>query len=439
MRTEVVEGDVLEARSLAGVMDGVDMAYYLIHSMAAGGDFEALDRTAAMNFADAARTAGIQRIIYLGGLAESGGELSSHLRSRQEVGEILRRSGAEVVELRASVIIGFGSLSFELVRALVERLAVMICPRWVRTLAQPIAIQDVLDYLIAGLDLPPGGGRIYEIGGPDAVSYADIMREYARQRGLSRLLIPVPVLTPWLSSLWLALVTPVYARIGRRLIEGVRNPSTVRDSTALSAFPGIRPAPLRQAIHAALADEDQGFSAKPMSEIARTTLTARNRVAIRFGNRILDSRDVVVSAPAQRAFEVIQRIGGRTGWYYADWLWQVRGWLDLLVGGPGMRRPRRDVNDLRVGDTIDCWRVVLYEPGCRLRLEAEMKLPGRAWLEFEVTGDERLCTIRQTAAFDPKGMLGLAYWYVLLPVHNRLLGGMLNAIGRVTEKLAHPS
>lgn len=432
--TEVVQGDVLDLDSLRRAMRGVHTAYYLVHCLHSARDFEVLDRRGAEHFAIAAREAGVNRIIYLGGLAESGPDLSAHLRSRHEVGRILRGSGAEVVEFRASIIIGNGSLSFELVRSLVERLAVMICPRWVRSAAQPIAIGDVLAYLTACLDRPAGDSRIYEIGGSDRVSYGDIMREYARQRGLTRLMIPVPVLTPRLSSLWLALVTPLYKRVGRRLIEGVRNPSIVTDAGALAAF-HIRPIGLRQAIRTALVDEERRFAAEPLSRLAGyASGEGPKRVVAGFGNRILDCRAVMVPVRPERAFAPIRRIGGRTGWYYANWLWHLRGLLDILAGGAGFRRRRPDSHPLRAGSRIDCWEVALYDPGRRLRLKALMKLPGRAWLEFEVIGDGDASTIVQTAAFDPRGSAGLAYWHLLLPIHNRLFEGMLRRIARAASR-----
>lgn len=263
--TQVVRADVLDRDSLMAAFQGVQAAYYLVHSMGTHGDFEEDDRKAASNFVAAARENGVRRIIYLGGLGESTQQLSAHLRSRHEVGEILRSSGAQVIEFRASIVIGSGSLSFELIRSLVERLPVMICPKWVSTPTQPIAVEDVLDYLLAALDLDGSESRVFEIGGPDQVSYGDIMREYARQRGLKRLMISVPVLTPRLSSLWLGLVTPVYARVGRKLIEGVRNPTLVRDSAALDAF-DIRPRGLRDAIQRALANEDREFASTRWSD-----------------------------------------------------------------------------------------------------------------------------------------------------------------------------
>ena len=370
-------------------MSGVHTAYYLVHSLGTKQDFEQEDRQAAANFATAARQAGVQRIIYLGGLGNAEHGLSRHLRSRQETGEVLRSSGVPVIELRASIIIGSGSLSFELIRVLTERLPVMICPRWVATPTQPIAIEDVLDYLLAALDLPEEQSRIFEIGGPDVVSYGGIMREYARQRGLRRLMISVPLLTPYLSSLWLGLVTPVYARIGRKLVEGLRNPTVVRDLSARDAF-SIRPRSLAEAIQRAMVNEDRDFAETRWSDALSSTGPPRGWGGVRFGTRIVDSRTAVVEAPPDVAFAPVQRIGGETGWYFGNFLWKLRGWLDLLVGGVGLRRGRRDPMNLQVGDAVDFWRVEAIEPGRRLRLAAEMRLPGRAWLEFEVAPRARV-------------------------------------------------
>lgn len=432
--TEVVPGDVLDAESLDHVLDGVDTAYYFIHSMGATGDFEKEDRLAAENFAAAADRAGVQRIIYLGGLGCRDENLSKHLRSRQEIGDILRQSRAQVIEFRASIIIGSGSLSFELVRSLVERLPVMICPRWVAVKAQPIAIEDVLQYLIEALDLPLGESQIVEIGGPDQVSYGEIMKEYARQRGLRRWMIPVPVLTPYLSSLWLGLVTPVYARVGRKLVESMRNPTLVSDNLAGAMFP-VRPRGVREAIDRALVNEDREIAETRWSDALSASGATKNWGGTHFRSRIVDSRTATVNVSAEQAFQPIQRIGGDTGWYYGNWLWHVRGFLDLLAGGVGMRRGRRHPIRIRVGDALDFWRVEQFEPGERLRLQAEMKVPGRAWLVFEVTGQGESSTIRQTAIFDPAGLLGLAYWYGLYPLHQFVFGGMLKNIARAAEKM----
>ena len=402
---EVVAGDVLDAASVRSAMAGVDTAYYLVHSMGSTESFEEQDRTAARNFAAAARETGVRRIIYLGGLGHSAEKLSAHLRSRHEVGEVLRSAGVPVVEFRASVVIGSGSLSFEMIRSLVERLPVMIAPRWVSVAAQPIAIADLLSYLLAALDLPLDGNKIFEIGGSDRVSYGGLMKEYARQRGLKRLVISVPLLTPRLSSLWLGLVTPLYVRVGRKLIDSICHATVVENQTALTQFK-IRPCGYREAIAAALNAAVNGDGRHLM----------------------IDSRTIHVTASPEHAFAPIRRIGGARGWYYANWLWRLRGLLDRLFGGVGLRRGRRDPDSLLVGDTVDFWRVEAMEPDRRLRLAAEMKLPGRAWLEFEVTRDATGSVIRQTATFDAKGLLGRAYWYSVFPLHQLVFGGMLQGI-----------
>ena len=435
--TDIVQGDVLNADSLAPAMDGVDTAYYLIHSMNARGSFEQHDRDAAANFARVAQAAGVRRIIYLGGLGQDDGELSPHLRSRHEVGEIFQASGLLVIEFRAAIVIGSGSLSFELVRSLVERLPLMICPRWVAVQTQPIAVEDLLDYLLEVLDTDIRRSRIFEIGGPDQVSYGDIMREYARQRGLHRWLISVPVLTPRLSSLWLGLVTPVYARVGRELVESLRNPTIIQDETALQAF-SVRPRGLREAIARALVNEDQEFAQTRWSDALSSSRGLRRWAGVKFGNRIVDSRTRNVAVPPSEAFRPIRQIGGRRGWYFGNFLWTLRGWIDLLVGGVGIRRGRRDPEQLRVGDVLDWWRVEAYEPNRRLRLLAEMKVPGRAWLEFQVDGDADDSTIRQTAIFDPVGLAGLAYWYALYPLHAWMFRGMLRQITERAQAESRP-
>jgi uncharacterized protein YbjT (DUF2867 family) len=433
---EVVPGDVLDAASLSAAMQGVEAAYYLVHSMGATGDFEEQDRLAADNFASAAAAAGVQRIIYLGGLGEDEADLSAHLRSRHEVGERLQAQGVPVIEFRASIIIGSGSLSFEMIRALVERLPVMVTPRWVRVTAQPIAIGDVLSHLRAALTVEVGNrSRTIEIGGPDRVSYGDLMREYARQRGLRRWMIPVPLLTPRLSSLWLGLVTPLYARVGRKLVDSLRHPTVVRDDSAQRLF-AIRPIGVREAIASALRNEDSSYAATRWSDALSAAGTPRQWGGTRFGNRLVDSRSMTVMAEPCAVFAAVERIGGATGWYYASWLWTLRGWLDLLMGGVGMRRGRRDPEHLRMGDTLDCWRVESIEAGKRLRLAAEMKLPGRAWLEFEVRPDGGKARLRQTATFDPLGLWGLAYWYAVWPLHQLVFAGMLRGLATSAEKRA---
>ncbi len=428
--TSVVEGDCLDASTLGPALEGIETAFYLVHSMGTRQDFEEQDRRAALNFGTAAKQAGVRRIVYLGGLGESSEDLSRHLRSRHETGDVLRSAGVPVIEFRASIVLGSGSLSFELIRALVERLPVMICPRWVQVKAQPIHIQDVVDYLMASLDLPDGLSQVYEIGGQDQVSYGQIMQEYARQRGLRRYMIPVPVLTPYLSSLWLGLTTPVYARVGRKLISSIKNPTIVRDDAAQRAF-AIRPVGLREAIQRAMRNEDRRIAATRWSDAISSGRAPQSWGGVKFGGRLFDARSCRVAASPRAAFTPIRRIGGDVGWYYADWLWRIRGFVDLLLGGVGLRRGRRDAEKLQVGDALDFWRVEAYEPDRRLRLWAEMKVPGRAWLEFEVEGDGAGgAVIHQTAVFDPVGLSGLLYWYGIYPLHARVFAGMLRGISR---------
>jgi len=436
---EVVRGDLLDPETLPEGLAGVDVAVYLVHSMGGSGDFAEADLRAARSFGAAAHAAGVRRIVYLGGLGDSDSALSAHLRSRQEVGEALRESGVPVVELRSSVVIGSGSLSFEMIRALVERLPVMVTPRWVRVSTQPIFIGDVLSYLLGAVALEAEGSRVYEIGGPDVVSYGDLMREYAHQRGLRRVMVPVPLLTPRLSSLWLGLVTPLYARVGRTLIGSIRHPTVVRDDAALRDFP-VRPLGVREAIARALRREDADVAETRWADSTWVAGPSRNWGGVRLGNRLIDSRSATVRAKAPAAFAAVERIGGDNGWYAADALWQVRGWMDLLMGGVGMRRGRRDPSRLATGDVLDCWRVESVEPGRRLVLSAEMKTPGRAWLEFEVepAPDGSGSTLRQTAIFDPLGLFGLAYWYSLWPLHEVVFSRMLRGIVRHAEGSGAP-
>jgi uncharacterized protein YbjT (DUF2867 family) len=431
--TEVVQADCLDPRSLAQAMAGVHTAYYLVHSMGSAGRFVEKDRQAARNFADAARESGIQRIIYLGGLGNRDQTLSAHLKSRQEVADVLRSSGIPTIEFRASIVIGSGSLSFEMIRALVQRLPVMICPRWVDVKAQPIAVEDVIAYLMEALELRLERGAVFEIGGADQVSYGEIMQEYARQCGLRRWMIPVPVLTPRLSSLWLGLVTPVYARVGRKLVDSMRNPTLVRDPSALTTF-NIKPKGLREAIERALHHEDQELALTRWSDALSSSGNRPSWGGVQLGTRLVDSRSVQVSVRPASAFAPVQRIGGSNGWYFANFLWWFRGFLDLLVGGVGLRRGRRDPRTLAAGDALDFWRVESFEPDHRLSLVAEMKVPGRAWLQFEVELTSRGSVIRQTAIFDPRGLAGLLYWYALYPVHRWIFSGMLDEIAAAAER-----
>jgi len=423
--TELVPGDLLQPASLGVAFSGVDTAFYLVHSMKAGERFEAEERIAATNFAMAARDAGVRRIIYLGGLAH-GGELSPHMRSRAETGNLLRLSGVPVIELQASIVIGSGSASFEMMRALVDRLPVMLTPRWVNTAAQPVAIEDVIAYLVAATRLPAKGNLTYEIGGADITSYVGIMREYARQRHLRRWILRVPFLSLSLSSRWLTLITPVYASIGRCLIESVRNPSIVRDGAALEAF-DICPMGIARAIERALNNEDQDVAETRWSD-ARAHMGEYRAQPEPSRDLLTNEQTIRVPVPPVQAFAPIRRIGGRTGWYFGNVLWRIRGLIDLMLGGVGMRRGRPDPETPFPGSTLDFWRVEIYEPGKRLRLFAEMKVPGRAWLEFRAEPDGSSTVLRQLAQFEPRGLTGILYWYLLGPIHDLMFRRMLRHI-----------
>lgn len=434
--TQVVTVDVHDRDSLLQAMQGIDVAFYFVHAMGDDEDFEEREKTAAENFASAADEAGVKRIIYLGGLGDESRQLSKHLRSRHETGRILRQSKALTIEFRASIVIGSGSLSFELIRALVQRLPVMICPKWVNVRAQPIAIEDLLSYLIAAVEVDLDESMVFEIGGPDQVSYGELMNEYACQRQLTRLMIPVPLLTPYLSSLWLGLVTPLYARVGRKIVTSMKNTTLVTNDLAREHFE-IEPRGVSDAIARALVNEEHEFAVTRWSDALSAGGPQPSWGGVRFGNRLVDSRTIQVDVPRDIAFLPIQRIGGDTGWYFGNWLWQLRGFLDLLVGGVGVRRGRRHPEELRVGDALDFWRVEKIIPGHELLLRAEMKVPGRAWLEFETTEiDDNRTEIRQTALFDPKGLFGLAYWYALYPLHQIVFYQMLRNIGKAAEETA---
>ncbi|MDP8980088.1 MAG: SDR family oxidoreductase [Acidobacteriota bacterium] len=423
--TELVQGDLLDPASLDAAFAGVDTAFYLVHSMNGSLEFETEEHEAALNFALAARQAGVKKIVYLGGLAQ-GAALSAHMRSRADTGNTLRASGIPVIEFQASVVIGSGSASFEMIRALVERLPVMITPRWVNTAAQPIAIEDVIDYLAASVRLPAQGNLTFEIGGADTTSYVGIMREYARQRKLRRWIVRVPFLSLSLSSRWLTLITPVYAGIGRCLIESVRNPSVVHNPEALAAF-DVRPMGIVRAIERALANEDRDLAETRWSDAGRQ---AARSIAIPLpsASLLVNEQIARVAVSPDLAFVAIRRIGGRTGWYYGNALWKIRGLFDLMLGGVGMRRGRPDPDTPFPGSTLDFWRVEAFEPARKLRLFAEMKVPGRAWLEFTVEPEGAFTVIRQIAQFEPKGLAGLLYWYLLHPIHAVMFRGMLRRI-----------
>ncbi|WP_459755894.1 SDR family oxidoreductase [Streptomyces sennicomposti] len=441
---ETVAADVTDADSVAGAMRGIDVAYYLVHALGTGSTFEETDRRAARVFAEQAHAAGVRRIVYLGGLTPHGvpeRELSPHLRSRAEVGRIFLDSPVPATVLRAAIVIGSGSASFEMLRYLTERLPVMVTPSWVHTRIQPIGIRDVLRYLVGSAAMPGDVNRTFDIGGPDVLTYREMMARYAAVAGLPRrLIVPVPVLTPGLSSHWVGLVTPVPASIARPLTESLRHEVVCREHDIARYVPDLpgRPLPFDDALALALRKVREAQVATRWSSAAvpgapSDPLPTDPDWA--GGSLYEDVREVPVDASRESLWKVIEGIGGDHGWYSFPLAWAVRGWLDRFVGGVGLRRGRRDAERLRVGDSLDFWRVEEIEPGRLLRLRAEMRLPGLAWLEMFAETDERGRTrYRQRALFHPRGLLGHAYWWSVAPFHSVVFGGMARNITQAAAK-----
>lgn len=432
-KVQVFEGDVLNPESILPALQGVHTAYYLIHSMMGGEDFHQRDILAAQNFAYQARKAQLRRIVYLGGLGDSQADLSKHLRSRHETAHALRESGVPVTEFRAGIVVGAGSISFEMIRYLAERVPVMISPRWVYTRIQPISIQNVLDYLAGALDLVGDAERVFEIGGPDVMTYGDMLRGYSEERGLKRWIVPVPFLTPRLSSYWVHWVTPIPAAMARPLIEGLRNEVIVREDTARRVFSDIRLIPYRQAVRQALTNLEVQAVETSWSDAQGET----DRVGLStHEGMIIERRIRDLASGAENVYKAFTSLGGDQGWEYANWLWRFRGLVDRLLGGVGYRRGRRSPDSLRTGDAVDFWRVESLEPERKLLLRAEMKVPGRAWLQFEaVPVDENRTILVQTAFFAPKGLLGLVYWYALYPIHGRIFSGLIHRVAQRALRL----
>lgn len=437
-RVEIVQGDVLVPETLVEAMADVGTAYYLIHSMTGNEDFHKRDLDAARNFGKAAKSAGVERIIYLGGLGDPQADLSKHLKSRQETGLALTEAGVPVTEFRAAIIVGSGSISFEMIRYLTERIPVMICPKWVFTRGQPIGIDDVLAYLAAALEVPESQGRVVEIGGSDILTYGDMMMGYAEIRGLKRYLIPVPVLSPRLSSHWVHWMTPVPAAITRPLVEGLRNEVVVRDDTAIQLFPSIKPGGFIAAVKKALTNLEAGEVDTRWTDSLVSSQGDQPFVTLKTQEgMILERRQITVAAHAEQVYQTFRCLGGDTGWLYFDWAWRMRGFLDRLLGGVGLRRGRRDPQALRCGDAVDFWRVEAIEEDHEaylLRLRAEMKVPGSAWLQFESSPLENgRANLVQTAFFAPKGLSGFLYWYALYPLHSLIFSGMIRKIKEEVE------
>ena len=396
---------------------------------------------AARNFGRVAKDQGVQRIIYLGGLGDPETDLSEHLRSRHQTGDSLRKSGIPVTEFRAGIIVGSGSVSFEMIRYLTERLPVMVCPRWVFTRTQPIAIRDALSYLVDALEVPESAGEIIEIGGQDVLSYRDMMLIYARLRGLKRHIIPVPLLTPRLSSYWVHLVTPIPSDIAQPLIRGLHNEVIVRDDTAQRLFPEIKVMPYEAAVSLSLSRlEASEVETSWSNSLVSSQGDRQSLVFTTHDGLLIERRQHIVQRPAAAVFREFSMLGGSTGWLAFNWLWRVRGLLDRLVGGVGFRRGRRHPSLLRIGDAVDFWRVEAIEPGRLLRLQAEMRVPGRAWLQFKAEPlDDNHSQLIQTAFFAPKGLFGLLYWYVLYPVHGFIFSQMICKLAERAEKHASQS
>jgi uncharacterized protein YbjT (DUF2867 family) len=443
-QVDVTEADALDAASLRRALAGVDVAYYLIHSLGSGPAFEATDRAAAQTFAGCAHDAGVSRIIYLGGLRPAGGaQLSPHLRSRAEVGDILLNSGVPTAVLRAGVIIGSGSASFEMLRYLTERLPVMVTPKWVRSRTQPIAIRDVLAILAGCARMPPQVKRAFDIGGPDVLTYADMMQRYAAVAGLRpRLLLPVGVLTPSLSSHWVGLVTPVPGALARPLVESLRHDAVAAEHDIARYIPDPRGGltsfddAVRLALHRVReADVTTRWTSASLRGAPSDPQPTDPDWA--GGSLYQDVREKPTQAPPEALWQIIEGIGGQHGWYSWALAWRARGWLDRAIGGTGLRRGRRDPDHLRVGDTLDFWRVEAIEPGHLLRLRAEMKLPGMAWLELSASERHGHTVYRQRAIFHPRGLPGHLYWYTLLPSHAFVFSAMTGNITRAAQRHKH--
>jgi len=434
-KVELCQGNAFEPDTLVNAMQGIEVAYYFIHSLYAGSDFLERDLTAARNFGRIARSAGVQRIIYLGGLGDPEANLSEHLRSRQLTGVALSESRVPVTEFRAAIIIGSGSASFEMIRYLTERVPLMICPRWVFSKIQPIAIKDVLAYLVSALENPKSAGCIIEIGGTEVMTYADTMKVYARIRGLRRFILPVPFLTPSLSSHWVHWVTPISAKIARPLIEGLRNDVVVRDKTAQNLFPDIKPIRYEDAVRVALSDQEAGKMETSWSDALQANacnLLPAEKSSLEGIMR--KTWQLKMEASPQALFRIFTSLGGKFGWLYANTVWQLRGIADRIIGGVGVRRGRRHPYDIRVGDAIDFWRVEAVEPGRLLRLRSEIKAPGQLWLQFELSPcEEGKTQLNQTLFYAPKGLWGLLYWYLFYPLHNIVFSGLIRKIAKRGE------
>lgn len=439
-KVEIISGDALNANDVLNAMKDVDVAYYLLHALNKGNEFVDIETKMAQIFAESAKRNGVQRIIYLGGLIPSQ-KLSQHLESRKITGEILRNSGVPTIELRAGVVIGSGSASFEMLRYLTERLPVMVTPKWVKTKIQPIAVRDVLYYLVGSAGISENLNQAFDIGGPDILTYKEMMNRYAKVADLrKRIIIPVPLLTPRLSSLWVGFVTPVPGSIARPLVKSLINEVICHDSEIKKYLPDPKEGltNFEKAVDLALmrvreAQVSTRWSSASIPGIPSEPLPSDPEWS--GGTLYKDIRIKEINSEPEKVWQIVEAIGGNNGYFSFDWAWEIRGILDRIVGGVGLRRGRRDPHHLNVGETLDFWRVEEKIPNNLLRLRAEMKMPGKAWLEFRVekTGDQK-SKLTQTAIFYPKGLAGHSYWWLIAPFHVFVFPGMIKNIKKVAEE-----
>jgi len=425
-KVEIVQGNVIQPGSLPDAMQGVAVAYYLIHSMSSGEGYARRDILAARNFARAAESAGVEQIIYLGGLADPDKDIARHMRSRIETGNALRTTSVPVTEFRAGLVIGPGSISFEMIRFLTEQLPILVAPRSVISRNQPVATQNVLDYLLSALDTPACRGKVIEIAGPEVYTYAGIMLTYARLRGLKRRFLTLPFIPLGFMAFWVGKMTPVPASIAKPLIDGMRSDSILREDIARQIFPNIQPIGYIQAVQHSLEQLKPEYLEPFWNEGGKPAIQLKHK------GFLIDHRQIQIKAPSEAVYHIVTSLGGENGWLYADWLWRLRGWLDRLAGGPGLRG-RPQVREAIVGNMIDFYRVEEINPGHKIRLYSELKAPGDGWMEWQVKPVDGGSLLSQTAYFAPKGLAGFLYWYLLDPIHRLVFGGLIRSIAWKAE------
>ena len=440
-KVEVVQGDALYPDQIAAAMQNVSIAYYLMHGMQGSKTNAERDLQVARNFTYAAEEAGIERIIYFGELVDPTADLSPYLRARHETGYLLRYSKVPVTEIRAGMIIGSGSALFEMIRYLTEREPLLICPAWFSSQAQPIAIRDVLAYLVAVLNSPDSIGRVIEVGGPTRLTYADMLLEYAKERSLKRVLIHTPFFAPRLSAYWVHMVTPIHWRVVAPLIEGLRSNLIVRDDAARKLFPKIQPIDFQTATHLALGRVQRDNVETSWSDALVTALGDVKPYEFTVEEGLfIERRQVVLDIDTETVFRSYTGIGGERGWLYMDWSWAMRGWMDKAIGGVGLRRGRRHPDEIHTGEALDFWRVETVEKNTQIRLRAEMKVPGKAWLQFDSTPvpeDKKKTVFTVTAYFEPHGFFGFLYWYAMWPFHKFIFDGLTRGLASRARVLGH--